>query len=113
MNLESLIHAKLDGEITPDQHAQLDALPRNDWQARLLHLELADQHARLLQQPALNTGRIMQPSVVSRTVRWRASAIIASAAAIVLLTLVILQYRFGRGRAKRGGSCGCSTPAAN
>ena len=31
MNLESLIHAKLDGEITPDQHAQLDALLRNDW----------------------------------------------------------------------------------
>ena len=89
MNLESLIHAKLDGEITPDQHAQLDALLRNDWQARRLYLELADQHARLLQQPALNTGRIMQPSVVSRTVRWRASALIASAAAIVLLALVI------------------------
>ena len=89
MNLESLIHAKFDGEITPDQHAQLDALLRNDWQARRLYLELADQHARLLQQPALNTGRIMQPSVSRRTVRWRASAIIAAAAAIVLLALVI------------------------
>ena len=89
MNLESLIHARLDGEITPDQHAQLDATLRNDWQARRLYLELADQHARLHQQPALNTGRIMQPSVPIRTVRWRESAIIASAAAIVLLALVL------------------------
>lgn len=31
-----------------------------------------------------------------------------AAAAIVLLTLVIFLCRFGRGRAKRGGSCGCS-----
>ena len=29
MNLESLIHAKLDGEITPEQHAQLEALLRD------------------------------------------------------------------------------------
>ncbi len=89
MNLESLIHAKLDGEITPEQHAQLEALLRDDWQARRLYLELADQHARLLQQPEVNTGRLKQPSVISRTVRWRTSALIASAAAIVLLALAV------------------------
>jgi hypothetical protein len=89
MNLESLIHAKLDGEITPEQHTQLEALLRDDWQARRLYLELADQHARLLQQPAVNTGRLKQPSVMSRTVRWRTSALIASAAAIVLLAFIV------------------------
>jgi ferric-dicitrate binding protein FerR (iron transport regulator) len=89
MNLESLIHAKLDGEITPEQHTQLEALLRDDWQARRLYLELADQHARLLQQPAVNTGRLKQPSVMSRTVRWRTSALLASAAAIVLLAFIV------------------------
>jgi ferric-dicitrate binding protein FerR (iron transport regulator) len=89
MNLESLIHAKLDGEITPEQHTQLEALLRDDWQARRLYLELADQQARLLQQPAVNTGRLKQPSPMSRAVRWRASALIASAAAIVLLAFIV------------------------
>jgi hypothetical protein len=89
MNLESLIHAKLDGEITPEQHAQLEALLRDDWQARRLYLELADQHARLLQQPAVNTGRLKQPVVMSRTVRWRTSALLALAAAIVLLAFIV------------------------
>ena len=89
MNLESLIHAKLDGEITPEQHTQLEALLRDDWQARRLYLELADQQARLLQQPAVNTGRLKQPSVMSRTVRWRTSALLASAAAIVLLAFIV------------------------
>ena len=89
MNLESLIHAKLDGEITPEQHPQLEALLRDDWQARRLYLELADQHARLLHQPAVNTGRLKQTSVMSRTVRWRTSALIASAAAIVLLAFIV------------------------
>lgn len=89
MNLESLIHAKLDGEITPEQHTQLESLLRDDWQARRLYLELADQHARLLQQPAVNTGRLRQPSVMSRTVRWRTSALLASAAAIVLLAFIV------------------------
>jgi ferric-dicitrate binding protein FerR (iron transport regulator) len=58
MNLESLIHAQLDGEITPAQHAELEARLRADWQARRLYLELADQHARLLHQPAISTGRL-------------------------------------------------------
>ena len=89
MNRESLIHATLDGEITPEQHAQLEALLREDWQVRRLYLELADQHARLLQQPAVNTGRLKQPSVMSRTSRWRASALIASGAAIVLLAFIV------------------------
>ena len=88
MNRESLIHAKLDGEITPEQHTQLETLLRTDWQVRRLYLELADQHARLLQQPAVNTGRFKQPSLVRRPARWRTSALIASAAAIILLAFI-------------------------
>ncbi len=89
MNLESLIHARLDGEITPEQHAQFEALLRDDWQARRLYLELADQQARLLQQPAVNTGRLKSSSVAGRKIRFRTSALIAAAAAIVLLALVV------------------------
>ena len=89
MNLESLIHAKLDGEITLEQNAQLETLLRDDWQARRLYLELADQHARLLQQPEINTGRLRQPAAFTRTTRWRISALVASAAAIVLLAMVV------------------------
>jgi hypothetical protein len=86
MNLESLIHAQLDGEITPEQHAQLEALLRDDWQARRLYLELADQHARLLQQPDLATGRLQTKSSVRSVPLWlkfRTPAI-AAAAAITL-----------------------------
>lgn len=84
--LLTLIHAQLDGEITPEQHAELEHLLRGDWQARRLYLELADQHARLLHQPELNTGRLhetMRPQ--RRTVRFRAFlAPLAAAAAVVL-----------------------------
>lgn len=89
MNLESLIHAKLEGEITPEQQAQLEALLRDGWQARRLYLELADQHARLLQQPELNSGRLKQSHVISRKVRWRTFGLIASAAAVLLMAFVV------------------------
>jgi hypothetical protein len=89
VNLESLIYAKLDSEITPEQHSQLEDLLRNDWQARRLYLELADQHARLLQQPEVNTGRLKQSRIISRTVRWRTSALIATAVAVLLMAYVI------------------------
>lgn len=67
MNLESLIHAQLDGEITPGQHAQLESMLREDWQARRLYLELADQHARLLQQPQVSTGRLNGETKITRS----------------------------------------------
>jgi len=89
MNLESLIHAKLEGEITTEQHAQLEALLRNDCNARRLYLELADQHAHLLHRPASNTSRLKPLSIVNRTGRWRTSALIASAAAMVLMAYMI------------------------
>lgn len=60
MDLSALIHARLDGEITPEQHAQLEARLREDWQARRLYLELADLHARLLAQPEVGTGACSQ-----------------------------------------------------
>lgn len=88
MNLESLIHAQLDGEITLEQHARLEALLREDWQARRLYLELADQHARLLHQPEVNTGRLHQKA---RSLRWlgRSAAYLGSltAAAAAVITL--------------------------
>lgn len=86
MNLTSLIHAKLEGEITPEQHQQLEALLREDWQARRLYLELADQHARLLQQPQIATGHLHKPASTSLARpprRWpRFLPAIAAAAAI-------------------------------
>lgn len=88
MNLESLIHAKLDGEITLEQNAQLETLLRDDWQARRRYLELADQHARLLRQPEVSTGRLGQASLISRKIRWQTYALVASAASIVLLAIL-------------------------
>ncbi len=82
MNLEALIHALLNGGITPQQHAQLEARLREDWQARRLYLELADQDARLLQQPAVNTGRL-QNAAKQPVNRWW-PAVAACAAAIAL-----------------------------
>lgn len=67
MDLATLIHARLDGEITPEQHAQLEALLRADWQARRLYLELADQQARLLAQPQVGTGRLLPVDSFART----------------------------------------------
>lgn len=81
MNLDALIHAEIDGEITPVQHAQLEDLLRSDWQARQRYLELADQHARLLQQPTVNTGRLQKATPMRRTRQWW-PALTAVAAAI-------------------------------
>jgi hypothetical protein len=80
--LSALIHAQLDGEITPEQHSLLESLLRESWEARRLYLELADQHARLLQQPAISTGRLVDAPVVRRLNRWWPA--LAAAAATVL-----------------------------
>lgn len=88
--LQSLIHARLDGEMTPDQHAQLEDALRESWEARRLYLELADQHARLLQQPTVNTGRLhQQPPPRRKPARWLPSLIAAAAAAIMLLGVAL------------------------
>lgn len=81
MNLDSLIHAEIDGEITPEQHAQLEDLLRSGWQARQRYLELVDQHARLLQQPAINTGRLQKSTPKLPARRWL-PALTAAAAVI-------------------------------
>jgi hypothetical protein len=81
MNLDALIHAEIDGEITPEQHAQLEELLRADWQARQRYLELVDQHARLLQQPTVNTGRL-QKTAPKRAARPWWPSLTAAAAAI-------------------------------
>lgn len=88
MNLESLIHAQFDGEITPEQHAQLENLLRDDWQARRLYLELADQHARLLQQPQIGTGRLLQTSATFLSPRWKTFIPAFAAAAVITLVFV-------------------------
>jgi hypothetical protein len=93
MNLESLIHAQLEGEITPEQHAQLEVLLRNDWQARRLYLELADQHARLLQQPQIGTGRLATTSAANSPARWTRFKMSALAAAAVIALAFFLWPR--------------------
>ncbi len=102
MKLEALIHAKLDGEITPEQHAQLEDLLRESWQARRLYLELADQDARLLLQPSVNSGR-MQPALKRQTVRWWP----AVAAAAAVLAAVMIWPR-EKAEAEEATSLGCA-----
>lgn len=82
MNLDSLIHAEIDGEITPEQHTQLEDLLRADWQARQRYLELADQHARLLQQPTVNTGRLQKKARPKPPTRRWLPTLTAAAAVI-------------------------------
>lgn len=91
--LRSLIHAQLDGGITPERHAQLEDLLRGDWQARRLYLELADQHARLLQHPVVSTGRLHENPPPSRVpTRWL-RAIVPTAAAAAVIFLAALLWR--------------------
>jgi ferric-dicitrate binding protein FerR (iron transport regulator) len=91
MNLESLIHARLDGEITPEQHAELESLLRGDWQARRLYLELADQHARLLQQPEVITGLLASPPAADAARRrWRQGLSLALVAVAVIALVLVL-----------------------
>jgi hypothetical protein len=86
MNLESLIHAKLEGGISAEDQERLEAILREDWQARRLYLELADLHARLLREPAVATGRIAPVAGRARpVVRRFAIALLAAAAAVVVL----------------------------
>jgi hypothetical protein len=88
--LRTLIHAQLDGAITPGQHAQLDGMLRDDWQARRFYLELADQHARLLQQPAVSTGRLHESPAPRLSPRWmRYIAPTAAAAAVAVLAALL------------------------
>lgn len=103
MKLEALIHAKLDGEITPEQHAQLDDLLRGSWQARRRYLELADQDARLLLQPAVNSGRI-QLAVRRKTAGWWPA--LAAVAAVVLSVIAVWPRE--QGAAKEATSLGCA-----
>lgn len=91
--LRSLVHAQLEGEITPERHAQLESLLRDDWQARRLYLELADQHARLLQQPLVSTGRLHENPSQRLPARWkRFIAPFAAAAAVALLAAFLWRH---------------------
>lgn len=87
---ELLIHALLEGEITPDQHRRLEDLLREDWELRRLYLELADQQARLLNQPAVNTGRLASPQgIKAEPKHWWVAAVVACA---LLLVGAIVQW---------------------
>ncbi len=100
-NLESLIHARLEGVISPDDLARLEAILREDWQARRLYLELADLHARLLHEPGVGAGHLAAAARSSSrsTRRWRAAffATAGVAAAVVLALLPALWSRPGGG----------------
>lgn len=85
MNPGSLIHACLDGEISPEERERLESILRDDWEARRLYLELADLHARLLREPSVSTGRITSVAARRKTrTRPVVLAILAAAAAIVV-----------------------------
>lgn len=94
-NLDSLIHAQLEGVITPERHAELQSLLRADWQARRRYLEMADLHARLLQQPELNTGRLKPalPRLAMVRTRWWPTAVTAAAAAVVVFAVLLFRPR--------------------
>jgi hypothetical protein len=83
MNLETLIHSRLEGGISPEDLDRLEAILREDWEARRLYLELADLHVRLLREPSVATGRITlvadRMKVSSRSYRF---AVFAAAAVI-------------------------------
>ncbi len=109
--LETLIHAQLDGEITPDQHAMLEAQLRENWQARRLYLELTDLHARLLQQPALHTGRLQAPAphaaaALPPVQRGRTLWLLptaAAAAAVIALAFILRPHEAGHPEATSNG----------
>lgn len=123
MTPESLIFARLDGTMTPEQHAQLENLLRHDQAARRLYLEMTDQHACLIQQPAtapLATGWAARPrrswlsaaaflaSAVAATVgglaMWpRESPVVETTAAGVAVLSTTLDARFAAESSLRGG----------
>ena len=91
MNLESLIHARLDGEISAEDLVRLEEILREDWQARRLYLELADLHARLLHEPGVTSGRLAMPGEPDTRRRgWWRTAALTTAGIAAVVALVIL-----------------------
>ena len=109
MNLESLIHACLDGEIVAEDLVRLEEILREDWQARRLYLELADLHARLLHEPGVASGRLATPGErVIRSRGWRRvaglmAAGIAAAVAFMILSGRLTQSGGGKDEAVSAG----------
>ncbi len=99
MNLESLIHARLDGEISAEDLVRLEEILREDWQARRLYLELADLHARLLHarllhEPGVASGRFATPgeSGTRSGGRWRVAAFTAAGIAAVIAAVIAFVF---------------------
>ncbi|SKA78224.1 FecR family protein [Prosthecobacter debontii] len=83
--LEGLLTALLEEEMSAEQKARLDDLLRSDWDCRRFYLEHMDQHARLLTAPAVSSGRLQQPtSVLSAPTRPKRRWVPLSAAAAIL-----------------------------
>ena len=91
--LETLITALLEQDITTDQNARLQTLLRGDWECRRFYLEYVDMHARLLQAPAIAAGKLIPMKPPRRVLpRWLRLA----AAAVVLLTGALAYFIGGR-----------------
>lgn len=89
--LESLITALLEEEISATGKARLEELLRSDWECRRFYLEHADLHARLLQAPAIAAGKLIAPKFSPRPMpRWLPLAVAA-----VLLVTASLAYFWG------------------
>jgi hypothetical protein len=88
--LLALVHAQMNGEINPEQHAELEQHLRDDWQARRLYLEFADQDARLLRQPEIASGRLHDAVATRPRTAWGRRSLpwaVAAAAAVAVAAL--------------------------
>jgi hypothetical protein len=60
--LQRLLSALCDGQLTPEQHDRLEELLAGDAECRRQYLEYVDVHARLLGHPHLGGGRAPRPT---------------------------------------------------
>jgi hypothetical protein len=61
VELQELVSALCDGELTDAQHTRLDELLLADADARRFYLQYVDMHARLLIHPRLSAGGLLTP----------------------------------------------------
>jgi len=66
--LERLITALLEGELSTPDRAHLEELLRSDWECRRFYLENVDQHAHLLHTPEISTGKLLAPPPRTRVI---------------------------------------------
>ncbi len=100
-DLDGLITALLEGEISSAQSEALNQLLRTDWECRRHYLEAMDLHSGLLQSGGLSSGNVRaQPTRRKKFPRWFP----ATAAALLILTSILAFLA--------GGKRGTVTPSS-